>query len=410
MTDSRLDTRTRRPRISSIKPSLRLFAAALVAGLAACTPAEPPPPPAAKLTLTRTSFDRLPGWREDTHSAVLPALGRSCALLRDLPAERPLGAGGTGGTVGHWRAICAALARVAGGDDAAARRFFEAWFVPYLAADNGDAEGLFTGYYEAQLRGAWRAGGRYRVAIYTRPPDLITADLGRFRPEWRGQSVAGRVIDGRLVPFQTRAEIDGGALAGRGLELLWVDSPVDAFFLHVQGSGRVVMADGEVVRLGYAGRNGHAYVAIGRDLVAQGAIPAEALTMQTIRAWLQANPGAGADLMARNPSYIFFRAVDGDGPIGAQGAVLTPGRSLAVDRRFVPLSVPVWLDTTDPLDPAAPLRRLVIAQDTGSAIEGPVRGDLFWGHGAAAAARAGRMKERGRYYLLLPKAASPEIS
>ncbi len=361
----------------------------------------------AKLTLTRTSFDRLPGWRADTHGAALTALGRSCARLRDLPAERPLGAGGTGGTVGHWRAICAALARVAGGGDAAARRFFEAWFVPYLAADNGNAEGLFTGYYEAQLRGAWRAGGPYRVPIYTRPPDLITADLGRFRPQWQGQSVAGRVVDGRLVPFQTRAEIQGGALAGRGLELLWVDSPVDAFFLHIQGSGRVVMADGQVVRLGYAGRNGHAYVAIGRDLVALGAIAAEAVSMQSIRAWLRDHPAEGADLMARNPSYIFFRAMDGDGPIGAQGAVLTPGRSLAVDRRFVPLSVPVWLDTTDPLNPAAPLRRLVVAQDTGSAVEGPVRGDLFWGHGAAAAARAGRMKETGRYYLLLPKNSAP---
>lgn len=391
----------------SNEPSLRLLAAALVAGLAACTPAEPPPPPVAKLTLTRTSFDRLPGWRADTLGAALPALGRSCARLGDLPAGRPLGAGGTGGTIGHWRAICAALARIAGGDDGAARRFFEAWFVPYLAADNGNAEGLFTGYYEAQLHGAWRPGGRYRVPIYTRPRDLITADLGRFRPEWRGQSVDGRVVDGRLVPFQTRAEIEGGALAGRGLELLWVDSPVDAFFLHIQGSGRVVMADGQVVRLAYAGRNGHAYVAIGRDLVARGAIAADALSMQTIRAWLRAHPGEAADLMARNPSYIFFRALDGDGPIGAQGAVLTPGRSLAVDRRFVPLSVPVWLDTTDPLNRGAPLRRLVIAQDTGSAVKGPVRGDLFWGYGAAAAARAGRMKERGRYYLLLPKSAAP---
>ncbi len=381
---------------------------ALIAGLAACAPVKPPPaPPVAKLTLTRTSFDRLPGWREDTHSAAVFALGRSCARLRDLSADRPLGAGGTGGRVGRWQAICATLARVAEGDDGAARRFFETWFVPYLAADNRNAEGLFTGYYEAQLRGAWRAGGRYRVPIYTRPPDLITADLGRFRPEWRGQNVAGRVVDGRLVPFQTRAEIQGGALAGRGLELLWVDDPVDAFFLHIQGSGRVVMEDGQVVRLGYAGRNGHAYVAIGRELVARGAIAAETLSMQSIRAWLRAHPAEAADFMARNPSFIFFRAIDGDGPVGTQGVVLTPGRSLAVDQRFVPLSVPVWLDTTDPLNHATPLRRLVVAQDTGSAVKGPVRGDLFWGHGDAAAARAGRMKETGRYYLLLPKNGVP---
>ncbi len=381
---------------------------ALIAGLAACTPVRPPPPPPeARLTLTRTSFDRLPGWRDDTHGAALSALGRSCVRLRDLPADRPLGPDGTGGRVGHWWAPCAALAGVAAGDDAAARRFFETWFVPYLAADNGDAEGLFTGYFEAELRGAWRAAGRYRVPIYARPPDLVTADLGRFRPEWRRQNIAGRVIDGRLVPFQTRGEIQAGALAGRGLELLWVDDPVDAFFLHIQGSGRVVLEDGQVVRLGYAGRNGHAYVAIGRELVARGAIAAEALSMQSIRAWLRAHPGEGADLMARNPSFIFFRAVDGDGPVGTQGVVLTPGRSLAVDRRFVPLGMPVWLDTTDPLNPAAPLRRLVVAQDTGAAVKGPVRGDLFWGYGAAAAARAGRMKEVGRYYLLLPRTSAP---
>jgi membrane-bound lytic murein transglycosylase A len=234
---------------------------------------------------------------------------------------------------------------------------------------------------------------------------LITADLGLFRKEWTGQMVIGRRVDGKFVPYPTRSEIDAGALAGKGYELLWVDDAVDAFFLHVQGSGRVVMEDGKVVRLGFAGRNGHSYVAIGRELIEQGAIPRERMSMQAIRAWLAAHPDQAGPVMASNPSFIFFRIIDGEGPIGAEGVPLTPGRSLAVDPEFVPLGLPIWLDTTDPLDPRQPLRRLVVAQDTGAAIKGPVRGDLFWGFGENAAARAGAMKQQGRYFLLLPKKA-----
>ena len=331
----------------------------------------------------------------------------SCAPApgwRPRRAEERLGR--IGGRVGAWREPCAAAARLPAGD-AAARAYFEAWFVPYLVTGEGGAQGLFTGYYEAELRGAPRPHGPYRVPVYARPPELVTVALGRFGARWKGQRTAGRVADGRLVPFPSRAEIEAGALAGRGLELVWADDAVDVYFLHVQGSGRVRMEDGGVVRLGYDGHNGHAYVAIGRELVAAGAIAGKDLSMQSIRAWLAAHPDAAGRVMARNPSFIFFRAVPGDGPLGAQGAALTPGRSLAVDRRFVPLGVPVWLDTTDPVEPSRPLRRLVVAQDSGGAIKGAVRGDLFWGFGAAAAERAGRMRQTGRYYLLLPRGAGP---
>jgi len=201
-----------------------------------------------------------------------------------------------------------------------------------------------------------------------------------------------------------------GALAHRGLELLWVDSAVDAFFLHIQGSGRVAMADGGMVRVGYAAGNGRPYRAIGRDLVENGAIAADRVSMQTIRAWLAAHPNAAEAMMARNRSFVFFRVLHGDGPIGALGVALVPGRSLAVDRRFIPLGLPVWLDATDPLSAAIRLRRLMVAQDSGGAIRGPVRGDVFWGHGAKAASRAGRMKSRGRYFLLLPRRPDPETS
>ena len=392
-----------------------------LAVLAACAPAAKPPvslpavpspapvaPPA--LTLSPVAFAHLPGWREDAHGEALAALKLSCARLASRPPGGPLNGAGTGGTAADWRLPCTAARGIGAEAHAVARHFFETWFMPYLVLGYGDPEGLFTGYYEAELRGSRRRHGPYQMPIYGRPGDLVSVNLGRFRSDWEGRHIAGRVAGGQLVPLESRAEIENGALAGQGLEILWVDDSIDAFFLHIQGSGRVVMEDGSVVRLGFAGRNGHPYRAIGRDLVERGAIPKDRISMQSIRVWLKAHPRQGAQLMASNPSFIFFRVVAGDGPkgpTGTQGVALTPGRSLAVDRRFVPLGVPVWLDTTDPLDPSRPLRRLVVAQDTGGAITGPVRGDLFWGFGAAAAERAGPMKQKGRYYLLLPKGTTP---
>lgn len=384
--------------------------AAGFAALGACAPAEMavgPLPASSKLTLQRASFTDLPDWRDDTHGAALLAFRHSCRRLRSQPASRSLGGGGIGGTVADWRPICAAAAGIDGGDDVAARRFFETWFVPYLAGDNHQPEGLFTGYFEPELRGSWTRKGSYQTPIYARPADLIDADLSRFRPQWKGRRLAGRLAAGNFVPYATRAEIESGALSGRGLEMLWVDDRVDAFFLHVQGSGRVVMEDGQTVRLGFAGRNGHVYKSIGRELIIQGAIDKDDVSMRAIQTWIKAHPAEGRLVMSRNPSFIFFRILDGDGPVGAQGVVLTPGRSFAVDPRFVPFSLPIWLDTTDPLDPEKPLRRLVVAQDGGAAIKGPVRGDFFWGRGALAAARAGSMKQSGRYYLLLPKNTPP---
>jgi membrane-bound lytic murein transglycosylase A len=213
-----------------------------------------------------------------------------------------------------------------------------------------------------------------------------------------------------LRPYENRAAIESGALRGRGLEMLWVDDPVDAFFLQIQGSGRVMLEDGTSLRIGYAGQNGHPYVAIGRELIARGALTREAVSMPAIRDWLRANPQEADAVMNRNPSFVFFRELDGDGPVGAQGVALTPGRSLAVDRSFVPYGVPVWLDAEDPVDGEVRVQRLLVAQDTGGAIRGPVRGDVFWGHGPEAEHRAGLMKSRGRYFLLLPKTVTPPAS
>ncbi len=258
--------------------------------------------------------------------------------------------------------------------------------MPYRAVNGDTDQGLFTGYYEPLLRGSWYPYGSYTIPIYRLPPEAA-------------------LVNGRAAPLPSRAQIEAGALAGRGLELLWVDDPTDAFFLHIQGSGQVAMADGSLVRVAFAGKNGHSYFPIGAELVRRGEVPREQMSMQAIRWWLATHPAEAPGLMALNGSYVFFRLIDGEGPVGAQGVPLTPGRSMAVDPAFVPYGVPLWLDTTDPAAGNAPLRRLVVAQDTGGAIKGPIRGDLFWGSGEEAGAVAGSMKQQGRWYLLLPKAA-----
>ena len=369
----------------------------LLLTFAACTKR---PPPAPRLTLAAARFADLRGWREDELAAALPALLKSCSALAKLVEDAPVGPNGIAGTAVDWRAPCAAAAALDAPSDDDMRRFVEAEFAPFLAGNNGNRDGLFTGYFEPELRGARQPGGRYTVPLLRRPPDLVMVELGQFRPAWRGERIAGRVVDGRLRPYASRAEIERGALDRQHLGFLWVDDPVDAFFLGVQGSGRVRLEDGSLVQVGYDGQNGHIYVAIGRLLVERGVMAKEAVSLASIRAWIAAHPDAGKALMDENPSYVFFRELRGDGPIGAEGVALTAGRSLAVDAAFLPLGVPVWLDVAQ--DGRA-LRRLVLAQDTGGAIRGPVRGDLFWGFGPEAEAAAGRMRAEGAYYLLLPK-------
>ncbi|MEO3427830.1 MltA domain-containing protein [Pelagibius sp. CAU 1746] len=401
-----------------------LAGALLLAGLlAACEreappekPAEPPkaevelPPAEPTLLLEPVGFAALPGWEADEVAAALPALTRSCGRLLAQPDGRAVGPDALAGTVADWRGPCAALRQIPAGDDpkvldAALRQILERHFQPFAVSNAGKREGLFTGYYEAELKAAAGPDAPGATPLYRVPDDLVTVDLALFRADLRGERLVGRVRDGRLVPYMTRKEIDAGALAGRGLELVWAADPVDAFFLHVQGSGRVVFPDGRVTRVGFAGSNGHAFYAIGRALIDEGAIDRKSASMQKIRDWLRANPEKAKEVMQRNARYIFFREITGEGPIGAQGVPLTPGRSLAVDSSLLPLGVPLYLDTTWPASDR-PLRRLMVAQDVGSAIKGAVRGDFFWGSGEPALEQAGRMKQRGTYYLFLPKAVA----
>lgn len=384
---------------------------AVLAGLAVGCKRKPPPPEPPALTLQPVTFSSLVGWADDDVGEALAAFRRSCDKLARQPPDKALDGAGIAGRVADWLPTCAAAKAVAA-DGKAARGFFEAEFLPYQVTDRGRPEGLLTGYYEPLLLGSRVPDARFRFPLYRRPSDLVSVDLGQFDPELKGRRIAGRVEDGRLIPFAARAEIDRGALADRGLELLWVDDPVARFFLEIQGSGQVRLTDGSTVRVGYADQNGHPYRAIGKDLIEMGAIPKERMSMQAIRAWLLANPDRAPEVMAKNRSYVFFRELtglaDAPGPLGAQGAALTPGRSLAVDRKFLPLSAPIWLDTTAPYpEGERPLRRLVIAQDTGGAIRGPVRGDLFWGAGPLAEHLAGHMQSKARFVILLPRSLTP---
>ncbi|MDF2780770.1 MAG: murein transglycosylase [Geminicoccaceae bacterium] len=384
-----------RPRAGRLRLLTPLAVAALA--LAGCAAPTPPAPPAPELGLRPVAFERLAGWSEDDPRAALAAFRRSCEKLRSA-GKGPMGPEPAFGSVDDWLTVCAAADQPASAASApSARQFFETWFQPYQVTDRGASEGLFTGYYEPVLNGSRRPGPLYPVPLHAPPPDLLRIDLGRFNPDLAGYAIHGRVEGRDFVPYHSRAEIEGGALAGRELELLWVDDPIAKFFLQIQGSGQVRLDDGAVVRVGYATQNGHPYRAIGRDLIEIGALTRDEVSLQTIRDWLQAHPKDAAAIMARNRSYIFFQEhpelAAADGPLGAQGVPLTAGRSLAVDRRYIPLGVPLWLETS--------------VQDTGGAIKGAVRGDVFWGGGERAEAIAGRMKGRGQYAVLLPRALVP---
>ena len=311
---------------------------------------------AAEPSLKVLDFSDLQGWEDDDHDAALTTFLTTC---HDLSAP-------------DWQAICA-LAE----DQTNARTFFELFFTPVLIEDGKDA--LFTGYFEPELDGSLTPDSRFRYPLYRLPPEAKTR------------------------PWMSRRQIEtSGVLKGRGLEIAWVDDPVELFFLQIQGSGRIRMQNGRVLRVGYGGKNGHEYRSIGQELVRRGTYQPHQVSAQVIKNWVRCNPAAGAELLRHNPSYVFFRVVDTvqpqDGPVGAMNRSVTAGRSIAVDPEFTPLGAPVWIEKAG----KTPMNRLMMAQDTGSAIKGAQRADIFMGTGDKAGKEAGTLRDPGRMVVLLP--------
>ena len=305
-----------------------------------------------------------------------------------------------GSLAGQWQAACRAIGNVPPGDEAALRSTLEAWLQPYKV----EAPGLFTGYYEPEVAGALTASPAFPTPLLARPADLVQAQAPQSDPN--GPPVVGRAVAGLIQPYWTRREIEAGAAGTAARPLFWLRNPVDLFFLQIQGSGRVRLPDGGVQRVAFDGKNGQPYTPIGRALIARHALAPDQVSMQSIRAWLEAHPAEAKGVMDLNDDYVFFRLVaDADtdhGPPGAMGVLLTAGRSAAVDRHFIPLGAPLFLDTTDPLTGQA-WRRLVLAQDLGSDIKGAARTDVFLGAGDHAALLAGAMRQGGTEYVLLPR-------
>ena len=385
--------------------SLLAIAAVLAIGLSACTtvptttkapvvtPPKPTQPEAKPVEiLNPVTFTSLPGWSNDELRDAWPVFLTSCDALVKRDA---------------WKDVCTFARDVDGKDAIAVRAFFEEYFTPYqISNPDGANTGLITGYYEPLLRGSRKRGGPYQTPLYRVPDDLLTIDLASLYPELKNMRLRGRIVGSKVVPYFSRAELEqSGALNGK--ELVWVDDSIEAFFLQVQGSGRVQLAETkEVIRIAYADQNGHPYRSIGRYLVDKGEMALDQASAQSIKAWYVAHPTRQQELLNANPSFVFFKeekVVDPKrGPKGALGVPLTPERSIAVDSQFIPLGAPVFLSTTQP-NSDIPFQRLMMAQDTGGAIRGAVRADLFWGFGAEAGEKSGRMKQRGAMWVLLPK-------
>ena len=350
------------------------------------------------LRLTKTRFADVPGWSASNSMAALGAFRRSCAALMSQPDAAPMGR--YAGTVADWRGVCAAAEKQPPKN---ARVFFEQWFTPFAVTAGHVRDGRFTGYYEPEIRGSRKRHGAFQTPVYGKPDDLISVDLGAFRPSLNGERIAGRVEDDKLVPYASRAEIDAHGLK-QARVLFYTDDPIALFFLHIQGSGRVVFDDGSQARVSYAAQNGQPYTAIGKTLIARG-VPRDGMSLQVIRAWLKAHPGDARAVMEGDASYVFFQEEPVGDPAlsakGAQGVPLPPLASLAVDPRLHGLGVPFFV--TGQLD------RLFIAQDIGGAIRGVVRGDVYFGFGNAAEARAGTMDQTGRLYVLLPNSVAEKM-
>ena len=342
-------------------------------------------------------WSALTGWENDDLDSAWQTFLRSCIVL----SRQPL-----------WKETCEATSSLKNPTNVTIKNFFETYLSPYQVVDIDDTEeGLVTGYYEPLLKGSRKPSKRYPYPIHAAPDELLAIDLGAIYPEIKDLRLRGRLDGRKIIPYYTRAEIINNPGILNSYEFLWVDDEVELFFLHVQGSGRIILENGEIIKVGYADQNGHPYNSIGKLLIRRGELALENASMQGIKQWGQRNPHKLPELLQQNARYIFFRELPAglSGPIGAMGVPLTAGRSIAIDPLSIPQGVPVYLSTTWP-NTNKPLNRLMVAQDVGSAIKGRIRADFFWGFGEEAENQAGKMKQSGKMWILMPHSYSISAS
>lgn len=405
------------------------------------------------LILIKTDFSHLPGWDKDDHNLALETLQKSCLIIAKQDPKKPFSSSIPQiGTFENWQKICLAINQVDRSNVANARKFFEYWFKPYRIYNNFKTQGLFTGYYLPTLKCSLTKSEQYVEPIYAIPDDWVKVDLGIFDEKLKGRTIVGRVKNHLLSRYPDRAAIIKGAIDKKSKVLAWCDDKIDVAFAHVQGSAIVQLDSNQediqmsipadsaggkdkipemyfpiandatvsvesqyfICRppepkqflIGYEGANGRSYTSIGKVLIKSKELTPQNSSMQDIRAWLMQHPEKIDTILNQNASYVFFRILKNVAPLGSQQVPLTPERSLAVDKKYLPLGVPIWLDTVAPETESqisVPFQHLLIAQDVGGAIKGIIRGDVYWGGGDKASFVAGHMKSQGGYWILLPR-------
>ncbi len=357
-------------------------------------------------SLHKISFGRLAHWQQDDQSQAFIAFKKSCAEILTRDPNTAFSAIPESKTNQTWQTICLAANKISNPDKKTAQQFFEVWFTPYSVKDNFNPKGFFTGYYLPLIHGSLKKTKHYTVPIQGTPADLVKVNLELFNPTLANKVIVGQLKNNTLAPYPDRAAINNGALNKNAKVLAWADNVIDVFFAQIQGSALIELPNHQQLMMGYASSNGRMYTPIGKVLAARNAIAKKDISMQTIRSWLEQHPEQMMDVLNQDASYVFFM-LRPKGPMGTEQVPLTAQRSLAIDTRYMPLGAPVWLSTQVPVPGDvkqwAPYDRLLIAQDTGGAIKGAVRGDIFWGAGDEAAFSAGHMQQSGRYWVLLPK-------
>lgn len=350
-------------------------------------------------TFRQVSFEQLPGWNSSRLQKSLLTFQTSCNSFIKQDPERVVGTDRIYLKVKDWQPACQAALAIDPNDNDSAKLFFEKWFAPVEFFDKKPVKGLFTGYYLPLFKGSYNQSQQFNIPVYAMPKDLLSIDLSQFSTQYKNTKLFGRLDGNKLVPYYTREAINRGAIKGQAEVLLWLSSPIDRLFMEIQGSGIIELEDGKQVYLNYAGQNGAAYTSLAAVLIRKGVMTRETASMQGIRQYLEAHPEEQDAIINQNKSFIFFRKLSMEAALGSQGVALTPGYSLAIDREWVPMGAPLWLSTTVPSSKNPnkhnPMQRLMVAQDTGGAIRGKVRGDVFWGGGDRASIIAGHMKNEG---------------